>query len=178
MDMNRPKPKQVVNRADRTYRKTFKINIKEVDMRIFLFMTVLFAMVSCQSPPINQKVVFPEQQIDSIVWTEEEKQKDFAIRPLYKDVNSSAVVMLMNANEPPHYHDRHDLMATIISGQSAINFKGRKVELKPGDAVFIPKGTYHWAERLNNEPVVVFAVFSPAFDGKDRRMASEDDVTP
>ncbi len=147
-------------------------------MRAFLFMIVLFTAVGCQSPPASQKVVFPEQQIDSIVWTEEEKQKDFAIRPLHKDVNSSAVVMLMNANEPPHYHDHHDLMATIISGQSAINFKGSKVKLKPGDAVFIPKGTYHWAERLNDEPVVVFAVFSPAFDGKDRRMATENDMIP
>ncbi|MFL0802605.1 MAG: cupin domain-containing protein [Agarilytica sp.] len=143
-------------------------------MRTLLSLIVLLMIVGCQSHPATQKVVFPEQQIDSIVWTEVEKQKDFAIRPLYKDVNSSAVVMLMNANEPPHYHDHHDLMATIISGQSAINFKGRKVELKPGDAVFIPKGTYHWAERLNDEPVVVFAVFSPAFDGKDRRMADED----
>ncbi len=143
-------------------------------MRTLLSLIVLLMIVGCQSHPATQKVVFPEQQIDSIVWTEAEKQKDFAIRPLYKDVNSSAVVMLMNANEPPHYHDHHDLMATIISGQSAINFKGSKVELKPGDAVFIPKGTYHWAERLNDEPVVVFAVFSPAFDGKDRRMADED----
>ncbi|MFL0799591.1 MAG: cupin domain-containing protein [Agarilytica sp.] len=143
-------------------------------MRVFILMMVLVVVAGCQTLPKAQKVVFPEQQIDAIVWTEEEKQKDFAIRSLYKGGSSSAVLMLMNANEPPHYHDYHDLSATIISGHAAINYKDRKIELHPGDAIFIPKGTYHWAERLSDGPVVVFAVFSPAFDGTDRRMADEE----
>jgi len=58
---------------------------------------------------------------------------------------------------------------TVLSGQSTIHFKDRNVKLNPGDVIFIPKGKYHWAENTDPNSSVVFAVFSPGFDGKDRR---------
>lgn len=138
-------------------------------MRFIQSVIVVMCLAGCQSSPL--KVLLAGQEVETVVWSEAEKAKDFAIRPIFKDADSSTVLMRMNASEPPHYHDRHGLAVTIVSGRAAINFSDRRVELSPGDVVLIPKGTYHWAEPLGAEPSVVFVVFSPAFDGKDRRLA-------
>ncbi len=137
-------------------------------MRFLIVTVALFFFVGCQTEPT--KLILAGQEIDSVSWSEEEMAKDFAIRPVFKDDDSSSVLMRMQASEPPHYHDRHGLAVTVVSGRAAINFSDKRVELKSGDIVVIPKGTYHWAEPLDDKPSVVFVVFSPPFDGKDRRV--------
>lgn len=139
-------------------------------MRFILAMVALLFFVGCQTVTTPAKLILAGEEIDAVSWSEEEKTKDFAIRLVFKDDDSSAVLMRMQASEPPHYHDRHGLAITMVSGRAAINFSDKRVELNPGDIVLIPKGTYHWAEPLDDKPSVVFVVFSPAFDGKDRRL--------
>lgn len=142
-------------------------------MRFIMVIVVLLFLVGCQRGPA--KLNLAGQEIDSVYWSEEEKAKDFAIRAVFNDDDSSSVLMRMQASEPPHYHDRHGLAVTVVSGRAAINFSDRRVELNPGDIVVIPKGTYHWAESLDDKPSVVFVVFSPPFDGKDRRVVKSID---
>ena len=79
--------------------------------------------------------------------------------------------ILLNDAEPPHYHDNHDLSVTIIKGRSVIHFEDRAITVEAGDVVFIPKGTYHWAENVGDKGCEIHAVFSPAFEGKDTRIA-------
>ncbi len=141
------------------------------------FMKNLFVMLSglvllgCQS--YTPKVVFPENDVLDIQWSVEDKRKPMAVKPIYKSDSTSAAIIRISENEKPHYHDRHDLRATIVRGRMAINFENRRVELAPGDTIFIPKGAYHWVELIGEEAVEAFAVFSPAFDGKDRRFVEE-----
>jgi len=63
------------------------------------------------------------------------------------------------------------LTVSVISGAAVIHFKNHEVSLLPGDVIYIPKGTFHWAENMDPVASVAFAVFAPAFDGKDRRKA-------
>lgn len=139
-------------------------------MRFILVMVTLLFFVGCQTSSAPAKLILAGGEIDMVNWSEEEKAKDFAIRPVFKDDDSNSVIMRMQASEPPHYHDRHGLAVTVVSGRAAINLSDKRVELSPGDIILIPKGTYHWAEPLDGKPSVVFVVFSPAFDGKDRRV--------
>jgi mannose-6-phosphate isomerase-like protein (cupin superfamily) len=135
---------------------------------IFIFFSLL--LVACHSN--NQtKLVYPDKIYQQPEWTENELQKNIAIRHLHRSTNASTHLIRLKGSESPHYHDHHDLNVSVLSGKSTIHFKDHKVLLQPGDIIFIPKGTYHWAE--NSDPVasVVFALFSPAFDGKDKRKA-------
>ena len=131
---------------------------------------VLFLLGACNGAA-NHKVVMPEKTYDDIQWKNEEKNKDIAVRSLNKSADSSAHLMLIKGKEFPHYHDKHDLNGTVLSGKVKIHFKDHSVLLKAGDTLFIPKGTYHWAENSNEIASEIFVVFSPAFDGKDRRKA-------
>lgn len=139
-------------------------------MKVFLFILFIMTLVACQSNP-SPKLVFPDKDYANISWTADEIAKDIALRKLYRSEAISTYLMRLKGKEFPHYHDRHDLSVTLLSGKSIIHFRDRDVVLLPGDALFIPKGTYHWAENIDPEASVVFSLFSPAFDGKDRRKA-------
>ena len=79
----------------------------------------------------------------------------------------------MRGQEFPHFHDHHDLSVSVLSGKGIVHFKDHDVVITPGDVIFIPRGTFHWAENTDPDASVVFAVFSPPFDGKDKRRAVE-----
>lgn len=129
---------------------------------------ILSLLAGCQTP--NYPIVhFPGNEYRHILWTLEEQEKNVAVRQIYRSNDSSVHLMRLKGREFPHYHDKHDLQATIISGKSTIHFKDREVSLSPGDIIFIPKGSYHWVENKHPVATEIFAVFSPAFDGKDRR---------
>lgn len=130
--------------------------------------SLVFLISACQS---NQLVYPSKQTLDPLAWTAEDKQKPIAIRHLDRSEYSSTHLIRLQTQEQPHYHDHHDLNVTVLSGNSTIHFADHSVALKTGDVVFIPKGTLHWAENHVAEGSVVFAVFSPAYSGKDQRMA-------
>ena len=117
------------------------------------------------------KVVLPTESIEAINWQQHDLQKEIAIKHIHRTATSSTHIIRLNGAEKPHYHDHHDLTVTILSGKSRIHFENRIVELNPGDVLVIPKGSYHWAEKVGDQASEVLAIFSPAFDGKDRRPA-------
>ena len=125
----------------------------------------------CNSKDEVNKVAFPNQLYKNIVWESSEKEKNIAVRHLARTEHSSSHLLHIKGAEKPHFHDQHDLTVTIISGKSIIHFKEHQVVLNQGDVVSIPKGTYHWAENIDKEASVVFATFSPAYKGKDKRLS-------
>lgn len=90
-------------------------------------------------------------------------------KTIEKSDKSSTHLMLINGKEQPHFHDYHDLYALVTDGEVRINYKNRSQTLQSGDIAIIPKGTYHWAENIHNHPSKLFVIFTPGFDGKDRR---------
>lgn len=139
-------------------------------MRTLFYLAAVIWLSACQ-PNRSVQLVYPDKNPPYTEWTPSEKQKDIAIRSLYRDGHVSTHLIRLQGKEFPHYHDRHDLTVTLLSGTGTMHFQERSLGLKPGDVVFIPQGTWHWAENTNPEAGVVFAVFSPPFDGKDRRKA-------
>ncbi len=139
-------------------------------MKIAMCVFVVLFLVACQSSN-HVKLIYPDKIYQQTKWTEDELKKNIAIRHLHRGTAASTHLIRLKGNEFPHYHDRHDLNVSVLSGKSTIHFKDHAVVLVPGDVIFIPKGTFHWAENTDSVASVVFAVFSPAFDGKDRRKA-------
>ena len=131
---------------------------------------VVLSLTACQASD-HAKLVFPDKTYQNVKWSQDELGKDISVRNLHHGADSSTHLIRLKGKEFPHYHDHHDLNVTVLSGKSIIHFHDHDVSLAPGDVIFIPQGTFHWAE--NTDPVAseVFAVFSPAFDGHDRRTA-------
>jgi len=131
------------------------------------FLLASLLLVGCTH---HAKVVFEKKGYQNVQWTEEEKQKEIAIRHLSRTEYSSSHLLRVKGAEEPHVHDHHDLTVTVISGKSIIHFKDHEVILEKGDVVHIPRGTYHWAENIDAEASVAFALFSPSYKGKDKRL--------
>ena len=49
------------------------------------------------------------------------------------------------------------------------HWKDQSFDLLPGDIIQIPRGTVHWGEKVNQDPLEAYVVVTPPFDGKDQR---------
>lgn len=137
-------------------------------MKIVPIVSIALLFIGCSHKP---KVVFPDKGYENIEWSASDKSKNIAVHHLSQGSYSSTHLIRIKGSEKPHYHDTHDLTVTIIEGESIIHFRDHEVVLYQGDVIHIPKGTYHWAENIDSKASVVFALFSPSFKGKDKRLA-------
>ena len=98
--------------------------------RIF-FLTILTVallfIVGCNSDNDDTvspsgKVIFPDRVYQNIIWSDEEINKDIAIRHLYASEYSSALLIRLKGDEVPHYYDYHDMTVTAINGNHTLHF--------------------------------------------------------
>ena len=147
------------------------VDFMEMKIKMIKKLTTLLisaTFIGCTHTP---QIVYPNKGYQDIEWSQAEKAKNIAIRHLSSNEYSSTHLIRLKGEETPHYHDRHNLTVMIISGESIVHFHNHEVVLYEGDVITIPKGIYHWAENIDSEASVVFAIFSPAFRGKDIRLA-------
>jgi mannose-6-phosphate isomerase-like protein (cupin superfamily) len=76
-------------------------------------------------------------------------------------------VVQIRDRESPHLHKTHDATVTMLKGQGYLMLEQRRIDLAVGDVVYIPRGAVHYFTNTAREPTVAFAIYSPAFDGKD-----------
>ena len=106
----------------------------------------------------------------NVQWSTDELARDVAVKNLRATAEASFHFVRLKGAEPPHIHDRHHLTVFIFSGTSVVHFKDHTVSMNPGDLLEIPRGIWHWAENLGQDPTQAYAIFTPPFDGKDRRL--------
>lgn len=76
-------------------------------------------------------------------------------------------VVQIRDRETPHLHKTHDATVMMLKGQGYLMLEQRRIDLIVGDVVYIPRGTAHYFTNTAPEPTVAFAIYTPAFDGKD-----------
>lgn len=118
----------------------------------------------------NAGPVYAHQQLVNIAWTQEEKEQNIAIKHLERNEHMSSHLVRIQGKEPPHVHDHHDMVVTVISGSSVLHLADTNLTLHPGDIIMLSKGEFHWVENIGEDASVAHVVFSPPFDGKDRRI--------
>lgn len=136
--------------------------------RIILFLCFcgILSGASCNSGS-KITVIGHEGPMGPIAWSNLDREK--IVKTIHKTIEASHHLLRLQTSENPHIHDHHDLTAIMIQGMGRIHFADHSQEMKPGDMVYIPRGTYHWAENLDPEASEMYVIFTPAFDGKDRR---------
>jgi mannose-6-phosphate isomerase-like protein (cupin superfamily) len=104
-----------------------------------------------------------------VSWTAQDRARPIVVRTIRQSQHASFQWILINAAEDPHVHDRTDMTVVIVTGKVRMHLGDSHQMAGPGDVIDVPMGTSHWVQNLHSEGSTAFSVFSPAYDGKDRR---------
>ena len=138
--------------------------------KFFVCLFMALALSSCASrKEWGGRLIQPDQIVTGVSWVAAEKKSDVSIRKLRQTNDASFQLVRLNTREKPHTHDRHDLTVFVLKGSALMHFGTRQIKVRAGDVIDIPRGTPHWVENRSKHGSEVFAVFTPAFDGKDTR---------
>jgi quercetin dioxygenase-like cupin family protein len=86
---------------------------------------------------------------------------------LGRSASASQHIVQIRDREILHAHKIHDATVTMLRGQGYLVLADKRIDLKAGDVIHIPRGVAHQYVNGASEPTVVLAVYAPAFDGKD-----------
>ena len=93
--------------------------------------------------------------------------ENFKVTHLGRSASASQHVVQIRDREVPHMHKIHDATVTLMRGHGYLLLAGKRLPLKAGDVIHIPRGVVHQYVNTASEPTVALAVYSPPFDGKD-----------
>jgi quercetin dioxygenase-like cupin family protein len=72
-----------------------------------------------------------------------------------------------NARVPaPHYHKQVDEVVYGLEGTLTMHLDGQVHEIRPGDSLFVSRGSVHSFENLHAEPARTLAVLTPGSIGR------------
>lgn len=91
---------------------------------------------------------------------------------LGRSQSASQHVVQIRDREVPHLHKLHDATVTMMRGQGYLILGQKRIDLKTGDVIHIPRGVPHYYVNTASNPTVALAVYAPAYDGKDTHPVS------
>lgn len=92
----------------------------------------------------------------------------FRIHEIGRDAHSSHHVVWIRDREVPHTHDRHDLWVVMLRGHGTMRLGDEERPVDEGSVLYVPRGTVHAFRNLSGEIAAAYAIYAPAFDGRDR----------
>ncbi len=93
--------------------------------------------------------------------------ENIRVANLGRSASSSQHIVQIRDREILHVHKLHDGTVIILRGQGYLVLAGKRIDVKAGDIIHIPRGVAHQYVNGADEPTVALAVYAPAFDGKD-----------
>ncbi len=137
---------------------------------------VVFGLFGCApSPYLFLQYGAELKQVDPLKVAAENPlgpNENFKIISLGQGQAMSHHVVQIRDREAPHVHKAHDSTVMLISGRGYLMLSDKRIELSPGDIVYIPRGAIHYYVNSGVDPTIAFVVFSPPFDGQDNYLAS------
>ena len=94
--------------------------------------------------------------------------QEFKVTELGRDAHTSHHLVWIRDREAPHRHDRHDLVVVMLRGHGAMRLGAEERAVGEGSILYVPRGTVHAFRNASPEPAAAYAVYTPAFDGRDR----------
>lgn len=114
------------------------------------------------------RIAFAQTQTDLATIKPKDKFAHILSEPLNSDSNVSSFVIWINDEVKPHQHLSHSEHVMIIEGSGKMLLGDQKIDVHPGDLIFIPEKTVHALKVTGTEPMKVLSIQSPEFDGSDR----------
>lgn len=99
--------------------------------------------------------------------------QDFRVALLGRSEHTSHHVGAIRSAEPPHRHDRHDLLVLLVRGHGTQRVGDETRPVGEGSVLFVPRGVVHAFSNTGPEPAIAYLVYSPPFDGADRVLVEQ-----
>lgn len=96
------------------------------------------------------------------------------VHKLDTDPLASTFVIWVKNSVKEHYHQDHTEIVYVMEGTGVMTLGEETREVKPGDYIFIPKGTHHSVKVTSTDPMKVLSVQTPEFDGSDRVFVTQE----
>ena len=108
------------------------------------------------------------QQITAVHRIKPDKSKNITVKNLNHNKNASTFLVWVQDSVGAHKHIHHQEIVYILKGKGIFNLGEKSFKTKKGDAVVIPKNTYHSVHVNSRKAMQVLSIQSPYFDGTDR----------
>jgi mannose-6-phosphate isomerase-like protein (cupin superfamily) len=92
---------------------------------------------------------------------------------VYSDSACSSFLLEIDREVKAHYHRAHTEHIVVLSGSATMRLGDKRMTVKAGDVIFIPKGTVHAVEVVGEVPLKVLSIQAPFFNGQDRVWVTE-----
>jgi mannose-6-phosphate isomerase-like protein (cupin superfamily) len=141
-------------------------------LAILALVPLLIAPGAGSSPPVldallaDGRLTLPLAELAELVPLPE--GEGFALHELGRDAHASHHVVAIREREVLHRHDRHDLFVVILRGHGGMLLGDEERPVGQGSILYVPRGTVHAFRNASPDPALAYAVYAPAFDGKDR----------
>jgi len=97
--------------------------------------------------------------------------EELRVVELARDASTSHHLVAIRGQETPHRHDHHDLLVVMLRGHGRMLLGAEERAVGEGSILYVPRGSVHAFRNESAEPAVAYAVYVPAFDGRDRLTA-------
>ena len=153
------------------------------DLSVFLLLALAGCAAAVPSGGPTQWMTFPAGKGNRGValesWLKEHPLKadqGMSIEEISRGETASAAIVQIRKTQPLHLHADHDLTAIVLKGEGLLRVGDRNLELRPGSIITIPRGVAHSFTNKSQETAVAYAMFNPAFDGKDFVVVPEESL--
>lgn len=109
------------------------------------------------------------QQVENIAnFQPELNYENVHVYELDSDPLTTTYLIWVKSDVKEHYHAEHTEVVYVLEGEGELTLGDTKRIIRPGDYIFIPKGTRHSVLVKSESPMKVLSVQTPQFDGSDR----------
>ena len=132
-------------------------------------MRKLFFLFLCFSSAVEA------QKVDNLPALRQKQPFDNVVtQAMYSDSSVSSTVIWIKKEVRPHYHAMHSEQILVIEGEGQMLLGHESIFIKPGDLIYIPRGTVHAVRVTSKLPMKVLSIQTPKFDESDRVMVQPD----
>ncbi len=128
--------------------------------------TVLDAVIAGQRMTIERDALIARAEL--------REDQNFRVVEVGRDDHTSHHIVAIRDREQPHSHERHDLFVVILRGHGTMRLGDQERPVGVDSILYVPRGTIHAFHNTSGEPAIAYAVYTPAFDGRDRIPVSID----
>ncbi|MBI4617217.1 MAG: cupin domain-containing protein [Planctomycetes bacterium] len=146
-------------------------------MRRRLPLSVVLLLAGCAGsvPPPETDRPFANR-IDDLAGEPIPEGEAFSVHTIFSAPALSAHLTRIRAGAAlaPHFHESHDETVYVLSGSGDMRIEDTTWRVEPGTVIHIPRGTVHSVEADEGGELRGYAIFTPAFDGRDRQFVKPE----
>ena len=145
----------------------------------YLYLSLFFIFFIGCACPKGKIYSYNEAGLYSKTWREVVKEnpigkdENIKVTPLFKNDDSSHLIIQIRDREKPHIHETHDLTVIVKNGEGVLHLDKEELPMRKGDIAFIPRGVPHYFVNEDSKPSIAYVIFTPFYDGNDMKLVDE-----